>query len=970
MKGIHLNDIPINLFMEYFNKTNLTPTVFTPKYITPVIYEYEFEMNNVVGTSYYYRSTFDFVDIYDELDTYFSGSSIYALIDDPVFTGSLFYDSTLNFVTGHHYRFTSDIVTWENFIKLSEILSKTDETIFTMTGNKDQTVLFDTVDPLTANWDPSYQRWNIKNNVPTAIGYIYENTLFQIQDTDAEGNLIFLDEYDRETIEYDRETINYSLEDQFSRHNASIREVYNKINTVNEQIGITQFNPEVLGILDSGIARNKSLVYYEEYTRTKTYTRLTTVATGTLDPVHPTVNAVVYTHYIDTDDGSLWTSDGVDTWTDTTGTPTEYQYIDRSRSILPVIGTPIVVVETPNYPIQTVLNLDNLRKLRVLENTGINKWVQLNVIAQDTAPTNSDTDDYWIDTTTDTDILRQYDGDWTSIALTRTVSTTAPTSSTDAYWIDDDNNLYQYKNVSYTAIDNINLSDTRETILLDTHFRSMYVIDRTLLIPLDIFDGYYYFEVVEYNFRKYLKMKIDSVAVNSITIGDIEYDEYTFKNTKSTINEYENPVFVINGMAYTINVTTDGTYTAGSFLIPTNFDYTHDKTIFGDSININQQSVFILEKYDAPVLSSFDALDIEKAETTTILKDIFDNSMYVEYKESYIKTVVTEIAPEPQFTEFLDYEHNVTTGTQLNLKSNSTIYRASAITEPVTIEDLIANFNYSHYFMMGYPTEDITGIRGNLIAENVIYDQRMRAIKELSAVFMEKRYDDFLFYDSDMLFSDNALTNMRIFSEGYLKGLEKDNSLFELPEATKDLITYDLLSPRIIVGDIQVESSTINTKIYTQSMPYILENLATENIFTKLLDYERFPSDLSRKVHLADQSKRLKAYNDFTKITAALDIPEVLVRTYKRNVPTKLDFKNFLIYNLFQNFYKYNAYDTDGNSFTKNYEVFYKEKLNDTTKSYMPTLDTTIAEKTIYRKEDMTIDNLLEKILIDEWSVL
>jgi len=65
------------------------------------------------------------------------------------------------------------------------------------------------------------------------------------------------------------------------------------------------------------------------------WTEIITVATGTLDPVHPTVNAVVYTHYIDTDDGSLWTSDGVDTWTDNTlinltATDTEPATVDES----------------------------------------------------------------------------------------------------------------------------------------------------------------------------------------------------------------------------------------------------------------------------------------------------------------------------------------------------------------------------------------------------------------------------------------------------------------------------------------------------------------------------------------------------------------------------------------------------------------------------------------------------------------
>ena len=58
MKGLYLNDIPMSLFMEYFNKTNLTRRDFTTKYADdPTIHTYEFTAD---ARTYFYKSPFEF----------------------------------------------------------------------------------------------------------------------------------------------------------------------------------------------------------------------------------------------------------------------------------------------------------------------------------------------------------------------------------------------------------------------------------------------------------------------------------------------------------------------------------------------------------------------------------------------------------------------------------------------------------------------------------------------------------------------------------------------------------------------------------------------------------------------------------------------------------------------------------------------------------------------------------------------
>ena len=65
MKGVHLNDIPVDLFMKYFNETNLSESIdYEPIEETLTVYTYEFTVNT---NTYFYKSTFDFEYVKPEM---------------------------------------------------------------------------------------------------------------------------------------------------------------------------------------------------------------------------------------------------------------------------------------------------------------------------------------------------------------------------------------------------------------------------------------------------------------------------------------------------------------------------------------------------------------------------------------------------------------------------------------------------------------------------------------------------------------------------------------------------------------------------------------------------------------------------------------------------------------------------------------------------------------------------------------
>ena len=338
--------------------------------------------------------------------------------------------------------------------------------------------------------------------------------------------------------------------------------------------------------------------------------------------------------------------------------------------------------------------------------------------------------------------------------------------------------------------------------------------------------------------------------------------------------------------------------------------------------------------------------------------------MYVTKTEIYEKVAPTGTLPYAP-TEFLDNYHSYNSAGEITLPSERKVKIGATIPNVLAMNQFIENFRFGHYLVQGTFPGDNTSSRGKLVPEHVFKDRKHAAIRSMMVSFMEKRYDNFLFKDSYNLFEDDILMKMRVYAEGYKKFLDNDTSLYNLGSAKKHYISYEDVSPRIVTSKNEGQRESVLIKKYDTSLQYVNEELQKENVFTRLRESNLFPNNTDRAKHLAEQSKRLQAYVDYDKTTKVFNDIDIFERVYTQNIPSTLDYKKIVLYNLMENFYTYNNYTGD-DKYLQNYES-YIEGLEDTGYT-LEVSDQT--EKALYLKESLDETALLTKILQEDWKVL
>ena len=121
MRGLYLNDIPVNTFMEYFNKTNLQPLKFTPKYRDDIIVnEYTFTL---AGNTRYYKSMFPFPEISSDITEFFGAGVIVEGTTEAQAINTMFYNPNIPFIYPYRYRVWDKAGNlYKNFIEIQDSL--------------------------------------------------------------------------------------------------------------------------------------------------------------------------------------------------------------------------------------------------------------------------------------------------------------------------------------------------------------------------------------------------------------------------------------------------------------------------------------------------------------------------------------------------------------------------------------------------------------------------------------------------------------------------------------------------------------------------------------------------------------------------------------------------------------------------------------------------------------------------------
>jgi hypothetical protein len=208
---------------------------------------------------------------------------------------------------------------------------------------------------------------------------------------------------------------------------------------------------------------------------------------------------------------------------------------------------------------------------------------------------------------------------------------------------------------------------------------------------------------------------------------------------------------------------------------------------------------------------------------------------------------------------------------------------------------------------------------------------------------------------------------MRIYSQGIFDIITAEELRIPRYKKRIDPLTYEDIDDRVIlVNNIREFKEGLYKlgKVYDRNLVLgLVENdINSLNAFQKLLDYENFPSDAVRENFLVNKYLRERMYLDNTgEVIKAPDSVGVFEPKLKRNILTKMDFKDFLLYGLSGYFADFNNDRTD-DKYRTEYNEYYKEKLDSITISLDTTPLETVAEKRIYTINDLDGDGIEEFI--------
>lgn len=270
--------------------------------------------------------------------------------------------------------------------------------------------------------------------------------------------------------------------------------------------------------------------------------------------------------------------------------------------------------------------------------------------------------------------------------------------------------------------------------------------------------------------------------------------------------------------------------------------------------------------------------------------------------------------------------------------------------------------------------------RGAIVPSGVIKKEKRKVLNKMAVEFIEKRFDNFLIMENP-IYGTDAFFKMRIFAEGYQNLVKNDfENLREEYIPIKRLITVDDLNLRVISAE-----ESLKQDIEISEIPDIDRNYVTEknslNVYQRLLDYEKYPSNSLRKKDLELESVR-RQIHEAKKLQSVLDEINIKSSEYNQYNPSKSTYKQAILGSLVGNFYSYNNYSNENNDiindkFTSNYDFFSSERLESLKDVFINNLSLNVSNKKIYTEDILQDSNLegdfkelLDNIFINDWRVI
>jgi hypothetical protein len=284
MRGIKLNDIPMDLFLKYFSKEDLQDNYLEPKYVDEIRKVFKYTLSISSDTYYYYSSlnagttssngpdytplreiiAENFVDILPSITP--SGITV-SSVDSGV--NFQIYD-TLGLTDSRPYRYVLEIYvdgpTTNTIIYFPSISGSgltnsingnlEESTNYTIKDDRNNLDVFGEVIYLQASTDNNFYSIYLGSD-DSLVGYLFVNNKSIIQDVNNKGELLYVNESGNNTT-------NSLRQSNFLRHSGAIRNSFFNRPTF-ENLMSTTFQPGVISLL--GADREEYLAVYESFNR-------------------------------------------------------------------------------------------------------------------------------------------------------------------------------------------------------------------------------------------------------------------------------------------------------------------------------------------------------------------------------------------------------------------------------------------------------------------------------------------------------------------------------------------------------------------------------------------------------------------------------------------------------------------------------------------------------------------------------
>jgi hypothetical protein len=369
---------------------------------------------------------------------------------------------------------------------------------------------------------------------------------------------------------------------------------------------------------------------------------------------------------------------------------------------------------------------------------------------------------------------------------------------------------------------------------------------------------------------------------------------------------------------------------------------------YNSTTDIVTISNYVVDNTNISIQDNFGNLGYTENTRVSYIQDVYDENLFLKTTETFLLTAGTPVVSPTINTVILNDFKKLFVSTNISTLINRSV------------------------------TELDLSDRGPLVPGGTIRKSKLSVIRKMVPEFLNNRYNDFYTVDN-IAYDIDGTMKMRIYSDGLFEMLTSERLDPSNYKKRLEKISYKDIDDSLILADKEMYTSEEvykTNKVYNSSLVYsnVVNEMEELNSFQKLLDFENFPSDISREDYLIKKNLRDLIYEDNESTITARDETLIPFVDNKRKRISKLYFKNILIDSLVNYFSDFGVNQTN-EKYRDQYEKYYKDKMdNIATDISVDQTQKKISKKNVFIVDDYdnTREDLLIKLVVSDnnWEVL